>query len=365
LAAAPDRLHPCSGCGAKLEFAPGTLSLRCPYCGAENVITASTGEEQAHALEHLDFLAYLKNQAGNEPQIERQTVKCNACGAAVQLPPNVTADRCPFCAGPLVVSAAYSHRMIQPRALAPFVVKESAAREAFQRWLAGLWFAPNALKRAARAQSGIKGVYLPYWTFDTRSESAYLGERGRVYFEQERYVEDGRERVRQVERVNWSAAAGQVNVTFADVLVAASMAVPPQFVKGLLPWRLDLLTAYRDDYVTGFTVEAYQTGLEPGFSVAQRLMEPEIRAAICRDIGGDRQRILSMTPKYLDISFKHILLPIWLSSYRYADRTYRFVVNGQTGTVQGERPWSIWKIAGAMLAAILLWLIVMHLRRHS
>jgi hypothetical protein len=93
-------------------------------------------------------------------------------------------------------------------------------------------------------------------------------------------------------------------------------------------------------------------------------MEPEIRAAICRDIGGDRQRILSMTPKYFDISFKHILLPIWLSSYRYADRTYRFIVNGQTGTVQGERPWSIWKIAGAVLAAILLWLVVMHLWHH-
>jgi hypothetical protein len=186
----------------------------------------------------------------------------------------------------------------------------------------------------------------------------------KVYFEEERYTENGSERVRQVERVRWFPASGQVNVPFADVLAPASTAVPRSFISGLMPWRLDLLSAYNDDFVTGFTVEAYQTGLEPGFALAQQQMEVGIREAICRDIGGDRQRIVSMEPRYLNITFKHILLPIWLSSYRYAEKTYRFVVNGQTGAVQGERPWSAWKVAGAVLAAIGLWLIVNYLHHH-
>jgi LSD1 subclass zinc finger protein len=360
----PSRLHPCTGCGAKLEFAPGTSSLKCPYCGAENEISIGSADERAQALKHLDFLAYLKDKAGNEPQLERQTVRCPGCGAAVQLPPNVTADRCPFCAGPLVAAQAYAHRTIAPHALAPFVIRESAARSSFKQWLSGLWLAPNALKQAAHAETGIKGVYLPYWTYDANSQSPYTGERGVVYYEQERYTEDGREKVRQVERVRWSPAAGQVSVQFADVLVPASMSVPGNFIRGLAPWRLDLLTPYRDDFVTGFTVEAYQTGLEPGFGIAQQQMEADIRTAICRDIGGDRQRILSMAPRYFDIAFKHILLPIWLSCYRYADKTYRFVVNGQTGAVQGERPWSAWKIAGAVLAAIVLVIVVAALKHH-
>jgi LSD1 subclass zinc finger protein len=364
LASLPSRLHPCTGCGAKLEFAPGTLNLRCPYCGTENAI--DTGSEQTHAraLQELDFLTYLREQAGNEPELERQTVKCTACGAAVQLPPNVAADRCPFCAAPMVAASAYSHRMIQPRALGPFVIKESQARGSFQTWLSGLWFAPNALKQAAHAERGIKGVYLPYWTYDANSQTPYTGERGQIYFEEERYTENGREQVRQVERVRWWPAAGDVAISFDDVLVAASTAVPRHFIDNLGPWQLNLLTPYRDDFVTGFTVEAYQTGLEPGFGFAQQQMENEIRTAICRDIGGDRQRILSMTPGYSNITFKHILLPIWLSSYRYADKTYRFVVNGQTGSVQGERPWSMWKIAGAVIAAIVLLIIISSLRHH-
>ncbi|HEX4378116.1 MAG TPA: hypothetical protein VHZ99_13280 [Steroidobacteraceae bacterium] len=360
----PSGQHPCSGCGAKLEFAPGTLSLRCPYCGTQNEIAIASEQTRAKALEHLDFLTYLREQAGAEPELERQTVKCNACGAAVQLPPNVTADRCPFCAAPLVASNAYAHRTIQPRAVAPFVVKESQARESYQRWLSGLWFAPNALKQAAHAERGIKGVYLPYWTYDAESQTPYTGERGQVYFEEERYTENGREQVRQVERVRWWPTAGEVKVTFTDVLVAASTSVPRHFVQNLSPWQLDLLAPYRDDFVTGFTVEAYQTGLEPGFGIAQQEMEVKIRSAICQDIGGDRQQILTMAPAYIDITFKHILLPIWLSSYRYADKTYRFVVNGQTGSIQGERPWSVWKIAGAVLAAIVVLIVISSLRHH-
>jgi LSD1 subclass zinc finger protein len=365
LSSVPSRYHPCSGCGAKLEFAPGTLSLKCPYCGAQNAIAQDSAEQKAHALERLDFLEYLKEKAGNEPQLERQTVKCPGCGAAVQLPPNVTADRCPFCAGPLVVSGAYAHRAIAPHALAPFVIKETQARQSFRQWLSGLWFAPNALKQAAHAESGIKGIYLPYWTFDANSQTPYTAERGEVYYEQESYVEDGRERVRQVERVRWWPVSGQVAVQFNDVLVSASNSVPKPFVHGLMPWRLDLLNAYNEDFVTGFTVEAYQLGLEPGFGDAQRQMEVGISEAICRDIGGDRQRIISMVPRYMDIAFKHILLPIWLSSYRYADKTYRFMVNGQTGAVQGERPWSVWKIVGAALIVVAIVVVVAVLRHHQ
>ena len=361
----PSRSHTCTGCGAKLEFAPGTSTLKCPYCGVQNAIAEASSEQKAQALERLDFLAYLKNRAGSEPQLERQTVKCPGCGAAVQLPANVTADRCPFCAGPLVAASAYVHRTIQPRAVAPFIVKESAARQSFKQWLSGLWFAPNALKQAAHAESGIKGVYLPYWTYDASSESPYTGERGQVYFEQERYVEEGREKVRQVERIRWSAVSGEVSVQFADVLVSASNSVPRNFISGLAPWRLDLLNPYNDDFVTGFTVEAYQTGLESGFHLAQQQMEVGIREAICRDIGGDRQRIISMNPRYFDVAFKHILLPIWLSSYRYADRTYRFVVNGQTGSVQGERPWSVWKIVGAILTVVVILIVVVAIKHHS
>jgi predicted Zn-ribbon and HTH transcriptional regulator len=353
--------YPCTSCGAKLEFAPGQHALKCPYCGAQNAIAEAAPEAAAAAVEELDFQAYLQQQAGNEPVLERQTVKCPGCGAASQLPQNVTADRCPFCAAPLIAADAYAHRSIQPKAIAPFEIKDGDARSRFKQWIDSLWFAPNALKKAYRAESGLKGIYLPYWTYDANTDTPYVGERGEIYFETEVYEEDGQRKTRQVERIRWWPAAGDVRVSFDDVLVPASASVPKDYADKLAPWRLDKLTPYRDDYVSGFTVEAYQMGLEPGFGVAQQEMVPAIEQAIYQDIGGDQQRILSMSPRYFDITFKHILLPIWLSSYRYGDKTYRFLVNGQTGAVQGERPYSAWKIAGAVAWGVAIVLVVLKL----
>ena len=81
-------------------------------------------------------------------------------------------------------------------------------------------------------------------------------------------------------------------------------------------------------------------------------MERGIRTTVCKDIGGDHQQITSLSTAYNDISFKHILLPIWLSAFRYNEKVYRFMINGRTGEVQGERPYSVIKIVLASLAVI-------------
>ncbi|MBC3911220.1 hypothetical protein [Undibacterium umbellatum] len=349
--------YPCKSCGAKLEYAPGQHALQCPYCGSKNDIPEDQ-EATIAAVEELDYQAYLANQAGNEPTIASQNVKCTGCGAESQLAANLVSDRCPFCAVPLIATNAYAARKIRPKAIAPFDIKESEARGKFADWVKGLWFAPNALKKAYRAERGLKGIYTPYWTYDADSYTAYQGQRGVDYTVTETYTENGETKTRQVTRTNWYPAAGAVQVAFDDVLVIGSKTLPASYAANLAPWRLEKLQGYRDDYVSGFTVEAYQVGLEPGFVDARNQMESVIRDAICRDIGGDHQRISAMQPRYSNISFKHILLPIWLSSYKYSDKVYRFLVNGQTGEVQGERPYSAWKIAGAVLLAIAVVVVI-------
>ena len=83
-------------------------------------------------------------------------------------------------------------------------------------------------------------------------------------------------------------------------------------------------------------------------------MAQVIRSDVRRDIGGDAQRIHDIQTRYGDVSFKHILLPVWVASYRYGGKAYQFVVNGQTGEVQGERPYSWIKIAIAVLIGLIL-----------
>lgn len=344
--------YPCHQCGAKLEFAAGLRALKCPYCGSENQIAAADAEQQATVVEELDYHAWLEAKAADEPLLEAQTVKCNRCGAASTLGPNLTADRCPFCATPLIASQAYANRLIRPRGILPFKVPQDQAMRSFKDWIHGLWFAPSALKRAYRADHGLKGLYIPYWTYDSDTTTPYSGERGDNYYVTESYTENGVSKTRQVQKIRWYPVSGTVQVPFDDVLVPAATSLPDKVVKALEPWDLSTLEPYRDDFVSGFQVEAYQVGLEPGFKQAQAIMEDGIRTAIASDIGGDHQRIHSMQPNFANIRFKHQLLPIWLSTYRYANTVYRFLVNGQSGKVQGERPWSAWKIAFAVLGAL-------------
>ena len=149
---------------------------------------------------------------------------------------------------------------------------------------------------------------------------------------------------RQVRRTRWYPATGRVWVDFNDILVPASDTLPRKYVDELEPWDLPALTPYADEYLSGFQSESYTTDLRAGFNLAKDKMVPDIDSKIRWDIGGDEQRIHSKTTYYQNITFKYILLPVWISAYRFKDRTFQFLVNARTGEVQGERPWSWIKI---------------------
>jgi hypothetical protein len=236
----------------------------------------------------------------------------------------------------------------------PFALDEQTARGAMSDWLGRLWFAPSGLKDYARKGRRLNGIYVPYWTFDAATRSAYRGERGTVYYETRRVMQNGKARTVQVPRVRWRPARGQVARFFDDVLVLASKSLPKRFTDGLAPWDLAALEPYTPEFLAGFRAEGYAVKLEEGFIEARGIMDGIIQRDIKFDIGGDRQRIHQVDTTVRDVTFKHILLPVWLAAYKYRGETYRFVVNGQTGKVQGERPYSTIKIAFAVLAAVIL-----------
>jgi hypothetical protein len=255
-----------------------------------------------------------------------------------------------------------THRHIKPRALLPFLLDEAEARAAMTRWLGRLWFAPNGLEEFTRKGRRMQGIYVPYWTYDAPTRSAYRGQRGDAYWTTQRYMDDGEMKTRRVQKIRWTSVSGRVARDFDDVLVLASRALPRDYTDALEPWDLDGLVPYRPDYVAGFRAEGYQVGLEEGWGEARRKIDAEIREDVRRDIGGDQQRIVSVDTEIGRVTFKHVLLPIWLAAYRFRGESYRFVVNARTGEVKGERPWSAWKIAVAVLlglaaAAALAWVV--------
>lgn len=312
-------------------------------------------------IPELDFLAYLDRLPASDAVQEILTVRCNNCGAETTMPPDATAELCPFCGGGIVATGA-SKKAIRPQGVLPFKITQKQSVELFRAWVNSLWFAPNALKKRADC-SVIHGVYVPAWTYDANTETDYTGERGEHYWETESYTETDAQgntvtRTRQVQKTRWWPASGHVSNSFDDLLVMATQTLPRKYLDRLEPWDWPALTPYGDEYLSGFAAESYQVSLNDGFEAAKGLMEPTIRNTARRDIGGDEQRVSSLETDYRDVTFKHLLLPVWISAYQFQQRTFRFLVNARTGEVQGERPYSPWKIAALVFAILLAILLV-------
>ncbi len=344
---------PCKSCGAYLVFKPGSQHLTCEYCGADNEIATSQT-----IIEELDYNQYAHQQVGSGETQQIAVVKCNSCGAESSLKPGITSDNCPFCGSALVVGSGSLSTQLKPKSLLPFKIDQKTAFTRFRGWLKGLWWAPGDLLKFADNQDRLTGMYLPFWTYDCQTDTAYTGQRGDHYYETERVtvIEDGKSvtRSQQVRKTRWSYRTGQVHNAFDDVLIEGTKSLPEQYLRALEPWELKQLVPFNEQYLSGFRTETYHVDVKQGFEAAKEVMEETIRATICQDIGGDEQRINTLQSDHQKITFKHILLPVWLSAYRYNGKVYRFMINGNTGEVQGERPYSAWKIFFAVLGALVV-----------
>jgi ribosomal protein S27E len=357
----PDTEHrfPCDQCGADMRFAPGQDKLVCDHCGNENEITdadAGPWSKGDGGIRELDFRTALRDRLDASEMEETRVSQCENCGAQVTFDAKVHAKECPFCATPLVTDTG-THRHIKPQGVVPFQLTERQAHDAMNRWLGRLWFAPSGLSDYAKKGRKMDGIYVPYWTYDADTRTRYTGQRGTAYYVTVR-GKDGKPR--RVRKMRWTRVSGRVARFFDDVVILASRSLPKRFTDALQPWSLEALTEYRPDYLSGFRAEGYTVDLDDGMGEARGIMDARIRRDIARDIGGDGQRIGTVDTNLSDVTFKHILLPVWVAAYRYGGKPYRFVVNGQTGKVQGERPYSAIKIAIAVILALILGAAVLY-----
>ncbi|MCX7559066.1 TFIIB-type zinc finger domain-containing protein [Sulfitobacter sp. F26204] len=349
---APLKEHrfPCDTCGSDLRFAPDTGQLTCDHCGNTESIDGAGFRMQPIA--ELDLHAGLRADLPADQMEETRVTTCPNCAAEVEFATGKHATECPFCATPVVVDTG-TNRHIKPRAVLPFALTQETARDAMNDWLGALWFAPNGLQEYARKGRRMQGIYVPYWTYDANTRSSYTGQRGTVYYVTKTVMRDGKRTTQQVAKIRWRSASGRVARFFDDVLVLASKSLPKKYTDALQPWDLSALEPYAPEYLAGFRAEAYALSLEEGFAEARAHMDRVIERDVKFDIGGDRQRIHNIDTQLSDLTFKHILLPVWLAAYKYRGKTYRFVVNGRSGRVQGERPFSAIKITIAVIFGLL------------
>jgi len=358
-AAAAIDAYACTQCGAPLTFDPATTSLACDHCGASTKLELAPAQVLTYDLFGQTAIASMHAR-----DLGAREIECKKCGAHAIV--TKRADKCAFCAAPMVVDVDQGAATIPPGGVVPFVVPSKDAAARFSKWLAGRWFAPGDLVAASR-RDRMDGVYLPYWVFDAQSTTAYRGQRGRVYHETEHYKDaSGNDQTRTVERIDWTHVSGDVRVTSLDVLSIASETLPHKLVRKLEPWQPQSALGFDPRFLAGFIAECYRVQPQAGFKTAyDEVIENQIRKEIESDIGGDKQRIDDMKVNWDSVRFRHLLLPVWLSAFRYNDKAFHVAVNASTGEVVGERPYSATKIILFILAiAAIIAGIVMLVRHH-
>lgn len=333
----------CPDCGGVMDFDPTTGGLSCPYCGHTETIPVS--EEEPSAAEEQDF--------SNADKVEncdwgaaKKTVLCKACGAESVYDALEISAVCPFCGSNQVMEAADQNTMA-PGGVVPFQITDDKAADLFKAWIKKRWFCPKLAKESAKAKH-FKGIYLPYWTFDAQTKSEYIGEYGK-----DRTVGSGDDE-RTV--TDWYPTKGQYEENFDDELVVATTNHNQSILRKLEPFDTAANKTYKPEYVAGFIAERYAVGIKDAWKMAVESIKNKLSSAITSKIrkekNADHVRSLQVNTVYNNITYKYLLLPVWLSSYKYKDKVYQFMVNGQTGKVAGKTPISAIKVIITVVAAL-------------
>lgn len=344
------RTYPCGTCGGQLEFHIGQQQLVCPHCGNTQALVESTGtveERDLHAA-----IAALHQRAAEAQQLvsgEKEVV-CQNCGGHTTFTGTLTSTRCPYCATPIQRDDVHdAPARISVDGVLPFRLDRKQAEEALVKWVNSRWFAPNEFKTYNRT-GAFNSVYCAYFTYDADTTTHYRGERGDDYTVT---VGEGDNR-RTETRTRWRRVSGRVSNTFDDVTVFANEGLDRRKVRALEPWPTHEVRPFSPEYLAGHLTRTYDHDVEECFDEAKERMEREIESTVRRDIGGDHQRIHSLQTTWRGLTYKHLLLPIWLLTVIYAGRPFQVMINGVTGEVHGERPWSKAKLITAIVVAIVV-----------
>jgi hypothetical protein len=354
----------CPACGAEAEWNPGKQALVCAFCGATSPAQVELTAAGEQVIKEHDLVAALRAipDSARGWQAKKTSVRCQSCQAISVFDPERVGQRCDFCGSSALVPYEEIKEAFSPESLLPMNVSENQVRDNVRRWYRTRWFAPNKLRSAALTDT-VKGLYIPYWTFDAQVHADWTAESGYYYYENETYTDaNGKEQTRQVQKVRWQPSSGAVDHFFDDELVAASRGVQPDLLRKVEPFPTEQLKPYKAGYLSGWVVERYQIDLVSAAHQARKVMDGKMISLCDQEVPGDTHRNLNVNSNYSGQTFKHILVPVWLLTYSYGPRAFQVVINGFTGAIAGRYPKSWVKILLAVLGglaaiAVFAWLV--------
>lgn len=337
----------CPACGSDMNYDVSSKSLNCAICGRSNEAYAVNEE-----IMNIDFSKIESDDSLRDWGVESKTFLCDACGNETIDPNTESVTSCVFCGSP-EIHQINEHTCIRPDVLIPFKIDVNKATLLFVEWIKKRRLAPFSLNREYRS-GNIRGIYIPYWSYDANAHSSYTGQAGDYYNDNESYTStvNGKTdaKTQRVQKIRWRFVSGSYDRTFKELMFNDS-GIDQKVLQSLEPFRLGDLVKYDSRFLTGFFAERCRTGLKSVWERAKAYMDNVLREDIQETVkrGSDVLGKVNICTKYDDIKYRHMLLPVWTSSYHFRGKTYGFYINGQTGLVQGSSPKSALKIGGIIL----------------
>jgi len=301
-----------------------------------------------------------------EAALAKRRFQCQTCGAETAVPDDTRSFTCPFCDSNYVVELPPAETGRQaPEFVIGFAITPEQARQRFRRWLAaGGWLRPGDLARAS-VEDKLKGIYLPFWSFSMLAESEWSAQIGEYWYRTETYttVENGKTvtHTRTVTETEWRPLDGRRHEYYSGYLVSGSRGLKQEDAEAIKPFQLAGLKRYAPYFLAGWLSEEYSIDRDGALKVCQEEFFRREQAACGAFMPGDTHSDLRVETHFSRVNSDLILLPVYILSYRYGGKLYRFLLNGQTGKASGAKPISPGRIAalvGAILAGILLVILI-------
>jgi hypothetical protein len=245
-----------------------------------------------------------------------------------------------------------------PEFVIGFAVTPEQALERFRQWLgSNSWFRPGDLKGAEIAEK-LRGVYIPFWSFSMLARSTWSASIGEYWYRTETYtvVENGKTvtKTRTVRETEWWGLEGGHHEYYSGYLVSGSRGLSQREADRIKPFHLAALKRYEPYFLAGWLAEEYSIEREAALETSMAVFRHMEADAVAAFLPGDTHSDLRVETEFSDVGSDLVLLPVYVLSYRYRGKLYRFVLNGQTGKATGEKPVSGWRIGIAVAVAAAL-----------
>ena len=353
-----------------MHTATQVATIHCPDCNERIPHGAESCTKCGHRLPKSVAAPSVHAQKGWGDAAK--SFKCEGCGADVVMTSSALKYTCPYCGNERVLEAAAASKTnhqddVRPELVLPFKVPKTQVGDMFRGWVGSLWFAPNDLLMMAASEK-IRGIYLPFWCYDTSTHTYYSGEYGVDRTESWDEERDG-QRVHHTRTItDWYHRSGWSNQSYEDVLVLASRTIERSQSLAIEPFHLKQLVAFSTELLEGWDAERYAFDHSHAWEKFGKPRVVDSELARCSEIvgqGADHVRGVNVHCHFTELDSQHLLLPVYVSAFEYNGKRYHFLINGQTGAVRGERPYSFWKIfffvltialaIAAVVAFFMLW----------